>query len=97
MFIEAGFACLQPLETKSGMNLLELKRQYGRALTLMGGIDVRKMALGGKALEKEVVEKISFAKQGGGYIYHSDHSVPDDVSFTNYSRVIALVRDCGRY
>ena len=29
MFIEAGFACLQPLETKAGMDLFELKKKYG--------------------------------------------------------------------
>jgi len=97
MFIEAGFACLQPLETKAGMDLIELKKQYGDAITLMGGIDVRKMASGGRELEQEVVRKILAAKRGGGYIYHSDHSVPDDVSFASYSRVIELVKEYGRY
>ena len=97
MFIEAGFACIQPLETKAGMDLFELKRQYGDKITLMGGIDVRAMALGGEALEKEVIEKISLAKQGGGYIYHSDHSVPDNVSFSNYARVISLAQEYGKY
>jgi len=97
MFIEAGFSCLQPLETKSGMDLFELKKNYDEYITLMGGIDVRAMAQGGEALEKEVIEKITFAKKGGGYIYHSDHSVPDDVSFANYSQVISLVKEYGNY
>jgi uroporphyrinogen decarboxylase len=97
MFIEAGFACIQPLETKSGMDLFELKKKYGGKVTLMGGIDVRAMALGGESLEKEVIEKISFAKKGGGYIYHSDHSVPDNVSFPSYSRLISLVKEYGKY
>jgi len=97
MFIEAGFSCLQPLETKSGMDLFELKKEYGEYITLMGGIDVRAMALGGEALEKEVIDKITFAKNGGGYIYHSDHSVPDNVNFANYSKVISLVKEHGTY
>jgi uroporphyrinogen decarboxylase len=63
----------------------------------MGGIDVRTMALGGEALEKEVINKITFAKKGGGYIYHSDHSVPDNVSFSNYSKVISLAKEYGKY
>jgi NADPH:quinone reductase-like Zn-dependent oxidoreductase len=33
------------------------------------------------AIEKEIRSKVPFAKKGGGYIYHSDHSVPDNVSF----------------
>jgi uroporphyrinogen decarboxylase len=97
MFIEAGFKCIQPLETKAGMDLFELKKNYGDAITLMGGIDVRAMASGGEILDKEVMEKIKYAKQGGGYIYHSDHSVPDNVSFENYSRVISIVKEYGRY
>jgi uroporphyrinogen decarboxylase len=64
----------------------------------MGGIDVRLMALDDPSLlEEEIKWKISFAKQGGGYIYHSDHSVPKNVSFTNYRRVIELVRRYGAY
>jgi uroporphyrinogen decarboxylase len=55
------------------------------------------MALDDESLEKEVIEKISFARKGGGYIYHSDHSVPDNVSFSAYSRVISLAREYGKY
>ena len=97
MLIEAGFGCIQPLEVKAGMDLLRLKSKYGEKISLMGGIDVRAMAQEGKALEREVKEKITSAKKGGGYIYHSDHSVPDNVSFQSYSKLISLVREYGKY
>ncbi len=48
-------------------------------------------------IEKEIREKVSAAKVGGGYIYHSDHSIPNTVSFKNYQRVIELVRRYGKY
>ena len=96
--IRAGLTCLQPLEVKAGMDLIELKKQFGEVLCFMGGIDVRKMAdPNPAAIEEEISSKISFAKQGGGYIYHSDHSVPDNVSFEQYKRVIELVHKFGRY
>jgi len=96
--IEAGFTCLQPLEVKAGMDLVALKKQYGEKMAFMGGIDVRKMAHPDPALiEEEIATKITCAKQGGGYIYHSDHSVPDNVSFGQYCRVIELVHQYGRY
>jgi uroporphyrinogen decarboxylase len=41
--------------------------------------------------------KVSAAKQGGGYIFHSDHSVPPSVSFENYCYVIELVEKYGKY
>ncbi len=97
-FIEEGIDCLQPLEVKAGMDLAELKEQYGDKLCFMGGIDVRLMALDDPTpLEDEIKRKISLAKQGGGYIYHSDHSIPKNVSFANYRRVIELVKKYGAY
>jgi len=96
--IEAGFSCLQPLEVKAGMDVRELKREYGDRLSFMGGIDVRLMsAENSDLIEEEVKSKFSIAKKGGGYIYHSDHSIPKDVSLKQYKRVMELVRKYGRY
>jgi len=97
-FIEDGLDCLQPLEVKAGMDLLELKREFGDKLAFMGGIDVRAMAdPDPSVVEKEIHTKIPDAKKGGGYIYHSDHSVPNDVSLEQYRRVIELVEKYGAY
>jgi uroporphyrinogen decarboxylase len=97
-FIEEGIDCLQPLEVKSGMDLIELKEEFGGEISFMGGIDVRLMALDNpKPLEREIREKLTAAKEDGGYIYHSDHSVPNNVSFQQYKRVIELVKKYGRY
>ena len=96
--ISIGLDCLQPLEVKAGMDLIELKKEYGDKLSFMGGIDVRVMAKGDFGLiEEEIEKKISFAKKGGGYIYHSDHSVPKNVSFEAYKFVIDCVKKHGKY
>lgn len=94
--LEAGLDCLQPLESKAGMDLVELKRDFGDRLAFQGGIDVRAMAHPDPAvIEAEIARKIPVAKAGGGYIYHSDHSVPDNVSWQQYLRVMELVREYG--
>ncbi len=36
-------------------------------------------------------------QQKGRYIYHSDHSIPDNVSFDQYRRGLELVEQYGRY
>ena len=96
--LEAGLNCLQPLEVKAGMDLVALKQQYGDRLAFMGGIDVRCMAdPDPTAIEREIATKIPAARAGGGYIYHSDHSVPDNVSFAQYQRTIELVHRYGTY
>lgn len=96
--IEAGFDCLQPLEVKAGMDLVELKREYGDRLAFMGGIDVRAMVHPDpKVIEEEIQRKFQVAKKDGGYIYHSDHSVPKNVSFQQYQHVMELVQEYGKY
>jgi uroporphyrinogen decarboxylase len=94
--IEIGLDGLNPLETKAGMDLVPVKQRFGSRLVLQGGIDVRKMTQA-DAIEEEIRTKVTAAKVGGGYIYHSDHSVPDSVSFADYCRVVALVKWYGRY
>jgi len=96
--IQAGLTCLQPLEVKAGMDLAKLKEEYGDRLAFMGGIDVRAIAdPDPRAIEEEIRAKFEVAKRGGGYIYHSDHSIPNNVSFAQYQRVMELVRKHGRY
>jgi uroporphyrinogen decarboxylase len=97
-FLEAGFVALHPLEAKAGLDVRTLKEQYSGQLVLFGNIDVRAMAdPNPEVLEEEIRSKVTAAKEGGGYIYHSDHSVPTDVSFAHYCRVLELVRRFGRY
>jgi len=96
LLIEAGLTCLQPLEVKAGMDLIALKRRHGDRLAFMGGIDARAMAHPDPAvIEQEISTKLPVARQDGGYIYHADHSVPDNVSFAQYRRVMELVREYG--
>jgi uroporphyrinogen decarboxylase len=98
LIIETGYDCLQPLEVKAGNDLIELKKTYGEQLAFMGGIDVRAMADPDPAvIEKEISEKIPFAMRNGGYIYHSDHSIPDNVSFERYKYIMDLVAKYGKY
>jgi uroporphyrinogen decarboxylase len=97
--IEAGFDCLQALEVKAGMDLEELVREYGRDLCFMGGVDVRAFfAEDESEMEREVTGKLAIGMSNpGGYVFHSDHSIPTQVSFARYAKVVELVREQGVY
>jgi uroporphyrinogen decarboxylase len=98
LYIEAGFDCLNPMEVKAGMDPLKLKKDYGDVLAFWGGIDVRAIAHPNPAvLEKEIRTKVPVLKQGGGYIFASDHSIPDNVSLERYQRMLELGRECGTF
>ncbi len=96
-FIEAGFTALQPLEAKADMDVRELKAQYGDKLAFIGNIDARALARGPEAIRREVESKVPVAAEGGGYIAGSDHSVPPDVSLSNYLYFVELVKRVGTY
>lgn len=96
-FLDAGFAALHPLEAKAGLDVRELKPLYGKRLALFGNIDVRKLSGTREDIEEEIASKVPIAKEGGGYIYHSDHSVPHSVSFENYCFAMELLKCYGSY
>ena len=94
--IDAGFACLQPLEVKAGMDLLKLKHDHGGRLALMGGLDARTLTDVDR-MRDELARKIPAAMAGGGYIMHSDHSIPDDVPLANFQEFIRYGLELGTY
>jgi hypothetical protein len=34
---------------------------------------------------------------GGGYVYHSDHSIPPGATLETYQYALSLVREIGQY
>ena len=96
--IEAGFDCIQPLEARAGCDVRELKPLYGDQITFFGNIDNDVLARGDRAeIREEVTSKVLAAKPGGGYIWHSDHSVPPTVSFASYRYAVELAKEYGQY
>jgi len=95
--IEAGVDAYNPMEAKAGLNVLDLKRKFGKRWAFNGNIDVRVLATNDKEkIRREVLTKLNAAKDGG-YIIQSDHSVPDNVDELSYDYVVQLVREHGRY
>jgi len=96
-FIEIGVDAYNPLEAKTGLDVVELRRRYGHRIAFCGNMDVRAWATAGfQELERIVLYKLNAAK-GGGYIFQSDHSVPSNVSGPSYDYVVRLVRERGQY
>lgn len=96
-FAEMGIEALNPLEAKAGLDVVELRRQYGHRLGFCGNSDVTVWESGvPAALRREVLRKLNAAK-GGGYIFQSDHSVTSAVSGRTYDHIVKLVREHGAY
>jgi uroporphyrinogen decarboxylase len=96
-FIEAGIDVLQALQANTGMDVVKLKEKYGDSIVFFGNIAEAALAGTKEDIRREIEYKVGIAKKGGGYIYHSDHSVPDEVSFENYVYAMEMVEKYGSY
>jgi uroporphyrinogen decarboxylase len=94
--LECGVDALNPLEVKAGMNPLELKEKYGDWLVLHGGINAVLWPDKEKITE-EIRRLVPKLKENGGYIFSSDHSIPNDVSLENFRHIIETVKEVGSY
>ena len=94
--VETGVEMLNPLEIKAGMDPFKLKKLYGDKLAFHGGINAQ--LWDDIELVKAEMERIIPAmKEGGGYVFASDHSIPNSVSFGNMKQIAELARKLGAY
>lgn len=96
--MEAGIDGLQVIEVKAGMDLLRICCDYGDRLSLIGGIDVRKLYSNDRAqIDDELERKIPTVMKKNGYVLHSDHSIPQTVSYQTYQYFVKRGMELGRY
>jgi len=93
LWLEVGINFHWPLEVAAGMDAIALRKKYGKDLTLSGNIDKRVFAKGKEAIREEVMSKVPFLLQSGGYFPSLDHGIPPDVTFENYCYFINLLRE----
>ncbi len=94
--IGIGLDGLNPLEVKAGMDPVHLKRTYGDKLTFHGGINA---VLWDKPeqIKAEIARVVPVMMENGGYIFASDHSIPENVSLKDFEGILETVREVGTY
>jgi hypothetical protein len=80
-----GFNCLWACEVNiEAMDYRSLRREFGRELRLIGGIDLDALREDKEAIRWEIEEKVPALIEEGGYIPLADGRVRADVRFENY-------------
>jgi len=83
--LDAGFNCLWACEVESeAMDYQALRREFGRSLRLIGGIDLDALLSGKAAIRREIETKVPPLLEQGGYIPLADGRVRQNVPFDNY-------------
>lgn len=95
IWLEAGLNFVYPFEVQAGMDVLAVRREYGRDLRMWGGVDKRAVADGPKAVDTELGRVLPLIEEGG-FIPMLDHSCPPDISWPNYTYYMARLNEiCG--
>jgi uroporphyrinogen decarboxylase len=96
--IACGYHALHPCEPAS-MDILQLKRNYGGRLCLMGNINLDSTLCLGTPDDviEEVKLRLRTVAPGGGYCCGSSNSIPEYVPFDNYLAMIQTIQECGQY
>lgn len=94
--MDTGIDALNPIEIKAGMDVFKIKKDYGDRLVLHGGINAV-LWDDKEAIVEAIRQAVPVLKENGGYIFASDHSIPNSVSLENMRSIINTVKEVGKY
>ncbi len=96
---ETGVDCIQALEAKTGMDVVELAKEWKGKMCFMGNLDIRAFESGDREkIKAECLGKLNGMKAlRAPYIFMSDHSIPPSVKVADYEYALDLYRTNCRY
>jgi len=99
MMVDTGIDAINPIEPVAGMDIGEVKRQYGARICLAGNIDCTGVLPHGteEGVTEAVKETIAKAGPGGGFILSSSNSIHPGVKPENYLSMLKAGRKFGNY
>lgn len=92
IWLDCGINAQYPFEIASSMDPVRLRKQYGKNLIIVGGVDKRMLALGQQEIDREV-EKVRYLVGESGYFVNCDHHIPPDVSYENMKYFLNRVHE----
>jgi len=95
LWIESGVNFFWPLEVAAGNDAVHYRKTYGQDAILGGNIDKRVLMKSKELIREEVMSKVPYLLEQGGYFPSIDHFVPPDAPFENYLYLINTLREVG--
>ena len=93
LWLECGVNGFWPLEVAAGNDAVALRKEYGRDAILAGNMDKRALLKDKGTIKEEVLSKLPFLLETGGYFPSIDHLVPPDITLENYQYFINTMRE----
>ena len=99
MILDAGIACLDPIDPLGNMDMADMKKQYGKTIALKGNVNCATTLVNGTVEDvvQETLNVMYAAAEGGGLIVSSSNSIHSSVKPLNYLAMLNTIRAYGRY
>ncbi len=99
MIVDARPHCLDPIDRNGGLDIAQIKRDYGDRFALKGNVDCAHLLTFGTMAEvvHQTKEVLAAAAPGGGFILSSSNSIHSKVKPENYLAMWNTVRAYGNY
>lgn len=92
-FMDCGINSMLPMEPAAGMDVVEVRRAFGDALAMAGGIDKHVIRKTKDAIRRELEYKMQPLMRGGGMLFGLDHRIPNGTSIDNYRFYVQTARE----
>jgi uroporphyrinogen-III decarboxylase len=92
-FLDAGLTCSYPMEPAAGMDVVEVRKTYGKRLAMLGGIDKHVLRRDREAIRAELEYKLQPAMRTGGMVFGLDHRIPNGTPIASYRFYVRTARE----
>jgi len=91
--LACGLNAFHPNEPAAGIDVVELRKQYGNRIALRGGIDKFAISKGRDAIRAELEYKMQPMMRSGGTVFGLDHRIPNGTPLEDYRFYVDLGRE----
>lgn len=92
--LECGLTAIHPMEPAAGMDIVQLRQQYGNRLAMAGGIDKHVLRQDKQAIRRELEYKLQpLMQKSGGMRFALDHRITNGTPIDNYRYYVSLGRE----
>jgi uroporphyrinogen-III decarboxylase len=92
-FLDAGVNVMFPMEPGAGMDMVDVRRRYGKRLAMVGGLDKFALLKGRDVIRAELEYKMQAPMQEGGVVFGADHRIPEDVKLEDFWYYVRTARE----
>jgi len=93
VFADAGVNIFFPCEPAAGMDVVEIRKKYGKRFALLGGIDKHVLRRSKEDIRKELEYKLQDSMRGGGICFSLDHRIPNGTPLDNYRYYVKTAQE----